>query len=78
MNSTNYGKPNPNAPGQLSTFAFLIGKWTCEVAIKQADGSTSRLQATWEGHYILDGYVIADEYRMVDTSGNLLMLGMNR
>ena len=77
MDSTNYGKSNPNAPSQLSTFAFLIGKWNCEVTLKQEDGSSSQLQATWEGRYILDGYVIADEYRMIDASGNLLMLGMN-
>ncbi|MCZ6671667.1 MAG: hypothetical protein O7C75_01885, partial [Verrucomicrobia bacterium] len=77
MDSTNYGKPNPNAPIQLSTFAFLIGKWNCEVTLKQEDGSFSQLQAMWEGRYILDGYVIADEYRMVDASGKLLMLGMN-
>jgi hypothetical protein len=77
MDSANYGKPNPNAPSQLSTFAFLIGKWNCEVTLKQEDGNSSQLQATWEGRYILDGYVIADEYRMVDASGNLLMLGMN-
>ncbi len=77
MDSSNFGKPNANAPSQLSTFAFLVGKWNCEVTLKQEDGSSSQLQATWEGRYILDGYVIADEYRMVDASGNLLMLGMN-
>ncbi len=77
MDSTYYGKPNANAPGQLSAFAFLIGKWNCGVTLKQEDGSSSQLQATWEGRYILDGYVIADEYKMFDASGNLLMLGMN-
>lgn len=77
MDTTNYGNPHPDAPDQLSTFAFLIGKWNCEVAIQQDNGSISHLQATWEGRYILDGYVIADEYRMVDAAGDLRMLGMN-
>jgi hypothetical protein len=36
-----------------------------------------RGQATWSGRYILDGYAIADEYRMTDSSGDLIVLGMN-
>lgn len=70
-------KLNPNAPKQLAAFDFLIGKWNCKVTVKQQDGTTSKLQAIWEGHYILDGYVIADEYRMEDSTGTLMMLGMN-
>ena len=34
-------------------------------------------QGTWLGHYILDGYAIADEYRMIGPSGQLIVLGMN-
>lgn len=29
------------------------------------------------GHFILDGYAIADEYRMTDPAGDLFVLGMN-
>jgi hypothetical protein len=29
------------------------------------------------GHFILDGYAIADEYRMFGLSGELIVLGMN-
>lgn len=68
---------NPNAPKQLSAFNFLLGKWDCKVTVTQEDGTTSELRATWEGQTILDGYVIADEYRMVDSEENLVMLGMN-
>jgi hypothetical protein len=28
-----YGKLNPNAPPELSRFAFLIGEWRCEVLL---------------------------------------------
>ena len=70
-------KLNPDAPKQLSAFDFLLGKWDCKVTVTQEDGTTSELRATWEGQTILDGYVIADEYRMVDSEGNLVMLGMN-
>jgi hypothetical protein len=72
-----FGKPNPNAPAELSQFAFLIGNWRCEAKIKLPSGEWQAFQATWSGRYILDGYAIADEYRMTDSSGDLIVLGMN-
>ena len=35
------------------------------------------MKATWDGRFILDGYVIADEYRMTTLTGELLVLGIN-
>jgi len=72
-----FGRPNPNAPAALSRFAFLIGKWRCEAKLKSADGSWQTLEATWLGRFILDGYAIADEYRMMSSSGEFIVLGMN-
>jgi hypothetical protein len=72
-----FGKANPNAPAALSRFAFLIGDWRCEAKFKAADGEWQTFQATWRGRFILDGYAIADEYRMTDSSGELIVLGMN-
>jgi hypothetical protein len=72
-----YGKPNPKAPPELSQFAFIIGKWRCDVKLKGEDGTWQPYQATWVGHYILDGYVIADEYRMTNQTGALVVHGMN-
>ena len=72
-----FGKPNPNAPAALSRFAFLIGRWVCEAKVKSADGKWQTFQATWTGRYILDGYAIADEYRMTGPSGEVVVLGMN-
>lgn len=72
-----FGKPNPNTPAALSGFAFLIGRWRCEAKVKLDDGEWQTFQATWLGRFILDGYVIADEYRMTGTSGELIVLGMN-
>jgi hypothetical protein len=72
-----YGKLNPNAPPELTRFAFLIGKWRCDVRLKQADGIWENFKGTWEGHFILDGYAIADEYRMTTVAGQLVVLGMN-
>ena len=72
-----FEKPNRNAPPELSQFAFLIGKWRCDAKLKREDGTWEDLQATWEGRYILDGYAIADEYRMTTPAGELLVLGVN-
>jgi hypothetical protein len=72
-----FGKPNPNAPAALSRFAFLIGRWRCEARVRSADGGWQTLQATWLGRYILDGHAIADEYRMTNASGELIVLGLN-
>lgn len=72
-----YSKPNPDAPIELSRFAFLIGKWRCDAKLKQENGTWESLRATWEGHYILNGYAIEDEYQMTTLSGELLVLGIN-
>lgn len=72
-----YGKLNCNAPPELSRFAFLIGSWRCEAKLKTDDGAWENLKATWEGRFILDGYAIADDYRMTSRTGELLVLGTN-
>ena len=72
-----YGRPNPKAPKELAHFAFLIGKWRCEAKLKREDRTWETLEATWVGRYILDGYVIADEYRMTTPTDEVLVLGIN-
>jgi hypothetical protein len=72
-----FGEPNPNAPAALSRFSFLIGSWRCEAKVRSANGEWQAFQATWLGRFILDGYAIADEYRMTGPSGELIVLGLN-
>lgn len=72
-----FGEPNPNAPAALSRFAFLIGKWQFEASARLADGEWQTFRGTWLGRFILDGYAIADEYRMTGASGELIVLGLN-
>ena len=74
---TEFGRPNPNAPPEISQFSFLIGEWRCDVKAKAQDGTWRTYEATWVGRYILDGYVIADEYRMTDHAGDIVVHGMN-
>ncbi len=71
------GEPNPNAPPELSRFSFLIGRWRCDARVSLDTGVWQSFEAAWVGRWILDGYAIADEYRMTDSSGKLIVLGMN-
>jgi hypothetical protein len=72
-----FGEPNSNAPPALSRFAFLIGKWLCEAKVRLANGEWRTFEATWLGRFILDGYAIADRYRMTGSAGEVIVLGMN-
>jgi hypothetical protein len=74
---TGYGSSNFNAPPELSQFAFIIGEWRCDVRAQGNGGNWQTYQATWVGRYILDGYVIADEYRMTNHAGELVVHGLN-
>lgn len=72
-----FGQRNPKAPAALSQFAFLVGRWRCEAKVTSPNGEWQTLRATWLGRFILDGYAIADEYRMTGSSGELIVLGVN-
>jgi hypothetical protein len=75
--TTDFWHPNPNAPKELQQFAFIIGRWRCESTIKQPDGKWTTYEATLVGRYILDGYVIADEFRQFGPGGELMQYGQN-
>jgi Protein of unknown function (DUF1579) len=77
MDDQDFGKLNPNAPAELSRFAFLVGRWRCEARLRSDGGEWQIFPGEWAGRFILDGHAIADEYRMTSPAGNLLVLGMN-
>lgn len=59
-----FGQPHPEAPDELSQFAFLIGHWQCDMTYTQADWKTvSQGRATWTAYYIQDGMAIMDDFR---------------
>ena len=72
-----FGSPNANAPRELSRFAFLIGDWRFQAGVEMPDGGLQTFHGSWRGRWILDGYAIADEYRMTDASGKLIVFGVN-
>ena len=56
-----YGQPNPDAPQELSQYAFLIGDWSCTTKFLTQDGKTyNEGTADWIGVYVLNGYAIQD------------------
>ncbi len=75
--SAEWGQPNPRAPAELARFAFLIGRWRCTAKVRLESGAWQTFAGVWLGRYILDGYAIADEYRMTGPAGELLVLGLN-
>jgi hypothetical protein len=72
-----FGMRNPRAPAELSRFAFLVGRWRCDARVRSAGDDWQSFQAVWVGRFILDGYAIADEYRMTKASGEPIVLGLN-
>jgi hypothetical protein len=72
-----FGHPNPNAPAALARFAFLIGRFRCDATVTPVSGEAQKYEAAWIGRYILDGYVIADEYGMATPAGERIVYGMN-
>lgn len=74
---TKFGMRNPNAPAELDRLAFLIGEWRCDARFLGEDGSWQKFRAEWVGRFALDGYAVADEFRLLDGAGRLLVLGLN-
>jgi hypothetical protein len=68
---------NSQAPKELDRFAFLIGQWRFDARFKSGSGEWETFHGTWTGRYILDGRVIADEYRMLGPDGEVIVFGMN-
>ena len=69
--------PDAHRSEALERFAFLIGEWRFDAHFKSETGQAQTFHGTWIGRSILDGHVIADEYRMFGSQGELAVLGMN-
>jgi hypothetical protein len=77
QNDQNDCKLNPKAPAALSQFAFLLGDWRFDAKFKSPEGASQSFRGTWIGRLILDGHVIEDEYRMLDSNDEVIVHGMN-
>ena len=57
-----YGKPNPEAPTQITDFAAMIGTCKCKSETRNPDGSWNTPEnMTWTFKYIMNGNAVQDE-----------------
>ena len=70
-----YGRPNPNAPPELSQFGFRIGNRRREVRVKGTDGTWERTRRGGLAATDWTVNVITDEYRMANAAGELMVAG---
>ncbi len=60
-----YGAPHPDAPAELAQFSFLVGDYTIAAHAWTGEGWTPPrpgVPARWNGHYVLGGMAIEDEW----------------
>lgn len=57
-----FGRPNPEAPAELAQFAHLVGEHVCEERLRDPGGPWRTARGRWRGRWILNGWVLADEY----------------
>ena len=57
-----YGRPNPEAPQEITDFHPLIGKCNCTSTTRKQDGSwNDAVDMTWVFKYIMNGMAVQDE-----------------
>lgn len=57
------GVRNPAAPEQSQQLDFLIGDWDVALTLHPPEGDSISYQARWHNHWIVDGYVVMQEWR---------------
>ncbi|PNQ73478.1 hypothetical protein C1T31_07960 [Hanstruepera neustonica] len=64
-----YGRPNPNAPQQITDFDQLIGSCNCTSTTRNQDNSwTEPENMIWTWKYIMNGMAVQDETLKSDGS----------
>jgi len=57
-----FGKPNPEAPKQITDYNLLIGECSCKSQSRNPDGSWSDpIDMIWRWKYIMNGKAVQDE-----------------
>lgn len=66
---------HPDTPGGFHQLDFFIGAWALESESLQADGSYTSHRARSDVYYALDGFVIQDDFRVLDADGKAVFRG---
>jgi len=67
---TPIGTRNPGAPEQSAQFDFVIGDWDVVITWTGPDGETNTYNAKWHNSWIVDGFVVMQEWRGPYASGS--------
>ena len=67
---TPIGVRNPAAPPQTAEFDFLIGDWDAAITLRTTNGQTLNYIAHWHNVWIVDGFVVMQEWRGPYSSGS--------
>lgn len=57
------GARNPDAPGGLAQYEFLIGDWDVDVALNRPGAEPLKYRAKWHNHWIANGHAVMQEWR---------------
>lgn len=63
---------NPALTGEGEIFDFLIGDWDVVITWSPKDGAKDVYRAKWHNHWIIDGYVVMQEWRGPSLTGTEL------
>ena len=68
-----WGSPHPDAPEELSQFAFMVGRHECTQPMQGVNPKNPQQQVEgkmlWLAYYALDGRAIRDEYYGMTNNG---------
>ena len=60
---------NPALTGEGEIFDFLIGDWDVVITWQPKEGAKDIYRAKWHNHWVVDGYVVMQEWRGPSLTG---------
>jgi hypothetical protein len=64
----------PSPPPEASQFDFLLGAWDIDVTLNHPD-LPPKARGRWTAQKSADGFMVTDEYRILDDQGRTVYLG---
>ena len=57
------GTPNENVPAEGRQFDFVVGDWNVDMTYSAPGKEPFRYRAKWHNHWVVNGYIIMQEWR---------------
>lgn len=68
-------EPNPNASSGVAKLSAFAGQWDLTTYDRMPDGSVAVGKANSDAYFILDGYALQDDFRVLDETGRVVFRG---